>query len=332
MISNDSNGEKSPLVSVIIPTHNYGHFLSETLNSVLCQTYNNWECIVIDNGSTDNTRTIVQNFIQFDPRFRYIKIEHSTTSKSRNEGIKNASGMFIQFLDSDDQIEKGKLSNQVELFQQHPNAGLVYSHALYYDSGNPTNLRLTHDESNVAWIPTFTGNSWEMLSTHYKRNIFVVSSPLIKKSLVEQVGGFYAPLNWVEDWEFWLRVLAVNTLMVYDNSPESASLIRVHSKSLSRNRLKMYQQSLIARKQLMKLLNTLKIKGFENAHVLIKDNSAFEAYLYRLLYQESLPSNKLNAFQYLYSYAKRKKDWKIMGKFISGLFTKKFPVFFDPIK
>ena len=327
MIFNDADSEKSPLVSVIIPTYNYGHFLSETLNSVLGQTYSNWECIVIDNGSTDNTKIIVQNFIQTDKRFRYFKIEHSTTSKSRNEGIKNASGVFIQFLDSDDQIENGKLTNQVDSFQKHPSAGLVYSHALYYNDGDPTNLRLTHDESNVAWMPTFTGNSWEMLSTLYKRNIFVVSSPLIRKSLVEEVGRFYAPLNWVEDWEFWLRVLAANTLMVFDNSSDSASLIRVHSKSLSRNRLKMYQQSLIARKKLVALLISLKIKGFENAQALIDDNSAYEAYLYRLLYQESISSNKLNAFKYLYSYAKRKKDWKIIAKFISGLLTRKFPVF-----
>ena len=322
-----SSDEKSPLVSVVIPTYNYGHFLSETLHSVLSQTYTIWECLVIDNGSTDNTETIVENFIKSDKRFRYFKIEHSTTSKSRNVGIKNASGTFIQFLDSDDQIEKEKLANQIELFHQHPSAGIVYSHAMYYDDGNPSSLRLTHDNSNEAWMPAFTGNSWEMLPILYKRNIFVVSSPLIRKSLVEEVGRFYAPLNWVEDWEFWLRVLAENTLMVFDDSPDSASLIRVHSKSLSRNRLKMYQQSLIARKKLVNLLISLKVKGFENAQALIDDNSAYEAYLYRLLYQESISSNKLNAFKYLYSYAKRKKDWKIMAKFISGLFNRKFPVF-----
>jgi glycosyltransferase involved in cell wall biosynthesis len=327
MIGYSNEKSKEALVSVIVPTYNYGHFISETLESCLNQEYSNWECIVVDNGSSDNTKALVSSYTEKDIRFRYLFIVHSTTSVARNAGLLASRGEFIQFLDADDQIEKGKLFNQIELFRNNPSAGLVYSSALFYNDGDQTNKRFTHDDSDIPWIPEFTGKSWGIFSEQFKRNIFVISSPLIKKSSIEKAGGFYEPLNWVEDWEFYLRVLALNELMIYDDSPESTSYIRVHTKSLSRNRLKMYKQSLIARKQLVKLLITLKVKGFPNAQSLIDDNSDYEAFLYRLLYQEVMPLNKLNALMYLYSYARRKKDWKILVKFTLGLLTRRFPVF-----
>lgn len=316
-----------PLVSIIVPTFNYAHFIGETLTSIQKQEYLNWECIVVDNGSTDQTESVVEEFVRKDPRFHYAKIPHSTTSASRNRGIELSSGDYIQFVDADDQIQTGKISNQVKLFEANPEAGLIYSHALYYDSGNPSETRFTNDATNMPWMPEYTGRSWGMFSRMYHKNIFVISSPLLRRKLVLDAGSFHAPLNWVEDWEFYLRILAQNTWMVYDPSPLSVSLIRVHPKSLSRNRVMMYEQSLQARKRLLILLHELAHKGLSEANSLIKENNNYEAYLYRLLYREVMPLNKLNALTYLYSYARRKKDWKILVKFTLGLLTRRFPVF-----
>lgn len=326
MTENSNEKSEIELVSVIVPTYNYGHFISETLKSLLLQTYPHWECIVVDNGSSDNTKSIVEGFAQEDSRFRYLFIEHSTTSKSRNVGLQAAKGKFIQFLDADDQIEEGKLFNQIELFRENPDAELVYSHALYYDDGEPTKKRFTHDESNVAWMPKFTGKSWEIFPQQYKRNIFVISSPLIKKSLINKSGGFYDPLNWVEDWEFYLRILGQNQLIVFDPSENSNSLIRVHKKSLSRNRVMMFEQSLIARKRLITFLHQMQLQGFENGNELLHDNVSQESFIYKLLYQQTIEISKRKAFNYLFQYAKRKGDWLILIRFLLGIFNKKFPM------
>ncbi len=315
-----------PLVSIIVPTFNYAHFIGETLTSIQKQEYLNWECIVVDNGSTDQTESVVEEFVRKDPRFHYAKIPHSTTSASRNRGIELSSGDYIQFVDADDQIQTGKISNQIKLFEANPEAGLIYSHALYYDSGNPSETRFTNDATNMPWMPEYTGHSWGMFSRMYHKNIFVISSPLLRRKLVLDAGSFHAPLNWVEDWEFYLRILAQNTWMVYDPSPLSISLIRVHPKSLSRNRVMMYEQSLQARKRLLILLHELAHKGLSEANSLIKENNNYEAYLYRLLYMETLQVNKRKAWHYLRQFASRKRDRIILAKFLLAIINRKFPI------
>lgn len=98
-----------PLVSIIIPTYNRGHLIDETLDSVLAQTYPNWECIIVDDGSTDNTDTLVADYIAKDNRFQFFKLNHKGVSFARNYGLKKISGAYIQFLDSDDLIHEDKI-------------------------------------------------------------------------------------------------------------------------------------------------------------------------------------------------------------------------------
>lgn len=95
---------ESPLISVIIPTYNRVSYILETIDSIRSQTYTNWECLVIDDGSTDNTKEVLKEIIIYDKRFRYLHIQNSGPSKAREIGIINVAGDFIQFLDSDDLI------------------------------------------------------------------------------------------------------------------------------------------------------------------------------------------------------------------------------------
>jgi len=99
----------NPLVSIIVPCFNYGQFLSEALESLLAQTYPRWECIIVDDGSTDNTKEAVNFYVQKDSRFRYIYQVHRGVSSARNRALKEAAGTYIQFLDADDMLEKDKL-------------------------------------------------------------------------------------------------------------------------------------------------------------------------------------------------------------------------------
>src|SRR5258708_7235502 len=114
------------LVSVVIASHNYAHFIPQTLDSVLAQTYPNWECIVVDDGSTDNTREVVERYADADQRIRYLWQENQRLAAARNRGIANSSGEYLQFLDADDLIEPGKFERQVGVLEHHPEIDIVY--------------------------------------------------------------------------------------------------------------------------------------------------------------------------------------------------------------
>src|SRR5215831_15925290 len=102
-----------PLVSVIVPAYNYGSLIGETLDSLRNQTYNNWECWVIDDGSTDNTSEVVRVYCKSDPRIKYLPQMNSGPSVARNNGIRHSRGSYLQFLDADDLLEKRKIEHHV---------------------------------------------------------------------------------------------------------------------------------------------------------------------------------------------------------------------------
>jgi len=113
---------KNPLVSIIIPTYNRAGVIAETLESVLLQTYQNWECIIIDDTSTDNSFEIINNYIKRDSRFKFIVKNNKRkkgASASRNIGIENSAGDYIQFLDSDDLLHTEKIEYQISLLNEN---------------------------------------------------------------------------------------------------------------------------------------------------------------------------------------------------------------------
>ncbi len=305
----------TPLVSIIVPCYNYGHLLSETLSSIEAQSYSNWECIIVDNGSTDITSKIAETWTNRDHRFKYLHIQYSTTSIARNAGVNASSGNFIQFVDSDDQIASKKIQNQVEIFTKNPDTSIVYSHARYYDHGNPDNLRLSISPLNKPWMIEFSGKSWDILPTMFERNIFVISSPLLKKNVWEDTGGFFNKLNWVEDWEFYFRCLAKNYSVNFDPSQDSFSYIRVHPKSLSTNNPKMFEQSLIARGRISKLL--LSLDGFNNVQTLMNDNKRNIKFVHRILVNEYAKNNRFKYLKHLFAFAWLDRDIKLI---IKGIF------------
>ena len=301
-----------PLVSIIVPAYNYGHFIGESLQSILEQTYSNWECIVVDNGSTDNTKEIVDNFASTDSRFNYIKIAHTTISATRNAGLQEAKGEFIQFVDSDDQIASGKLCNQIELFREHPDVDLVYSHARFYDSGNNGSLRRTYDGSDKEWMPVYSGFSWNMLHAMLEKNLFVISSPLIRSDVIKEIGGFLDEQNWVEDWDFYFRMLASNKRVLYDPSPDSWSLIRVHNTSLSRNKSMMLEQSLKVRIRAATALK--KITGLNDKDDIIETNSRHIRHIHRTLSYEYAADTPRKSAGHALSFAMRDRDFRLLLK------------------
>lgn len=111
----------NPLVSIIIPTYNRGHIIGETLDSILIQTYSNWECIIVDDGSTDTTVEVVKQYLAKDKRFQYHKRaldRPKGANACRNYGFELSKGEFIQWFDSDDLMEKTKIEEQINAFNE----------------------------------------------------------------------------------------------------------------------------------------------------------------------------------------------------------------------
>lgn len=129
-----------PLVSIIIPTYNRAHLIGETLDSVLVQTYTNWECIIVDDGSTDNTDAVVGAYVQKDARFKYYHRPDTHLpggNGARNYGFEVSKGEFVNWFDSDDLMHPEKLEKKVQSFKTHK-VDLVVSKSEYFNSDKET--------------------------------------------------------------------------------------------------------------------------------------------------------------------------------------------------
>jgi glycosyltransferase involved in cell wall biosynthesis len=228
------------MVSVIIAAYNYGRYIADALNSVKTQDTGDFECIVVDNGSTDNTRKEVDRFLT-DPRFRYFFQSHSTVSSARNKAIRESKGELIQFLDADDLIERKKLSSSMVYLAENPRVDIVYSDMRYFKDSEPSRLFFSFagGPNDKPWMKYLSGSGPGLLPELVNGNFMVISSPVIRKSVLEKAGFFDAEIRMNEDWDLWIRSFLCAKEIHYLNKSETMTLIRVHPGSLSRNYLGM---------------------------------------------------------------------------------------------
>lgn len=266
----------SPLVSVIVPTYNYGHLIGATLENLLTQSYENIEIIIIDDGSADNTKELVLNLQKQDKRIRYFYQENQGVSAVKNAGLSLASGQYIQFLDADDLISKNKIKNAVAFIdsKQHLGAGLVFSRATFFKDGSneffqkyPEKFILKESLGNEALIKKFL-----------EHNIFVISAPLFDRRLIGKAGMFDLSLKSNEDWDFWLRIALSGCLFYFDDSADSLTYIRVHSNGMMQNVSKMAFSERVFREKIENILTTGKT-GFANSKSLLHINRTRAAFL-----------------------------------------------------
>ena len=227
------------LVSIIIPCYNYGWLLSETLDSVLAQTHQQWECIVIDDGSVDTTRAVAESYGRRDARFRYVYQTNAGMSAARNRGLLMAEGDYIQFLDADDLLAATKLVIQVQVLTEHPEFDLVYGSVRYFRHEAPIILSRSFDMQDTEWQSVLHGKGAAIVTPLVKYNRMVINAPLLRAELVRRVGPFVAGLRSMEDWEFWLRCALAGAYFHYDDRPETWAFVRVHPTSTSQNRSRM---------------------------------------------------------------------------------------------
>jgi glycosyltransferase involved in cell wall biosynthesis len=212
-----------PRVSVVIPSYNRAGCIEKAIDSVLEQTVDDIEIILVDDGSTDNTRELVQN--KYGDQVRYVYQENQGMAGARNTGIKNAQGDYIAFLDSDDYWRPGKLERQLSLAEEHPEYGLLASRCdKIQRSGhiNKPNRPLSYQSRR--------GKSGWVLNDLFQANFIRTSTVIIRRDCFNRIGLFDEKLIRGEDIDFWLRMASVypigfinESLTVYLDNPDGVS-------------------------------------------------------------------------------------------------------------
>ncbi|MFV8378258.1 glycosyltransferase family 2 protein [Flavobacterium sp. LB3R33] len=183
-----------PIISIIIPCYNSETTLETTLESVLNQEFQNWEAIIINDGSVDKTEEIAMNWTRKDNRFSYFSKQNEGLGKTRNYGIAHAKGEYILPLDSDNQLKKDFASSAITVFEKDSSIGVVHGDAEYF--GEKTGLWKI-DEFDFT----------KMLLNNY-----IDACAIYEKKIWEQVGGYdeKMPFQGHEDWELWLALGILN--------------------------------------------------------------------------------------------------------------------------
>ncbi|NEQ66045.1 MAG: glycosyltransferase [Symploca sp. SIO2D2] len=218
-----------PTISVIIPAYNAESTIKETIDSILNQTFTDFELIVINDGSQDSTLEVVSSIS--DSRIRVFSFSNAGVSAARNRGIGEAKGKYFSFIDADDLWTPDKLEAQLAALQANPQAAVAYSWTDWVDESGQFLRPGSHSKSH--------GNVLSELL--FRDFIASGSNPLIRKEALTQVGGFDESLTPAADWEMWLRLAGKYEFV---NVPSAQILYRVSPNSMSANIWRMEAESL----------------------------------------------------------------------------------------
>lgn len=210
-----------PQVSVIIPAYNAGKYLAETINSVLAQSYTDFEIIISDDGSTDNTEAISKSYN--DPRIKYKQQKNSGVSAARDNGAEHASGKYLAFLDADDLFHPDNLAKKVVALEQQPSAALVFADCTVIDgTGRITGEKLIGKDENVL----------EDLLLWNGTVIPGPSSILVTREAFEKSGGFDPKFSTAADQDFFFRIAHKRKCI---RVPEVLTSYRKHDSNMHMN-------------------------------------------------------------------------------------------------
>lgn len=180
-----------PLISVIVPCYNQAQYLDECLQSVLDQTYQGWECIIVNDGSPDYTEEVAKEWVSKDSRFKYLYQENKGVSAARNFGIHHAKGEWILPLDCDDKIGNQYLELATGNFDN--NYSIIYCKAEFFGDKN---------------------GDWQLKEFDFKNMLKgnqIFCSAFFRKEYFFKIGGYDIKITYgKEDWEFWIRILKLN--------------------------------------------------------------------------------------------------------------------------
>ena len=182
------------LVSVVTATYNMARYLGETLDSILCQDYSDLEILVVDDGSTDETQEILQNY-ESEPRVKIIHQSNSGQTIAKNRGIRESTGEFIAFCDADDCWRSDKLSCQIPRFSDSEGIGVVFSDVSYMDeNGEPKNIK------------PMSKKGGRITAALLVDNFIPFPTAVVRGEILDERGGFNEDLSMSIDYDLWLWI------------------------------------------------------------------------------------------------------------------------------
>lgn len=282
---------KTPLVSIIIPCYNQGQYLPEALQSVLYQTYTNWECIIVNDGSTDATKEIAEQWCVKDSRFVCLQKSNGGLSSARNAGLDVCKGEYVQFLDADDILDTSKLEKSIALINPKQLPTAVVS-----------NFSMFEDEIAKVLLPPFCKLSQEVLNFNsilYNWDMkfsIPIHCGLFPRFIFDNI-NFNEELKAKEDWLFWLRIAQLDVEFKFLD--ENLAFYRIHLQSMTKSGGQMIENQVKAFQIIKKYVNEMEYEVFLN--------SRLEGYLNQITYLKA-----------------RVDDLKKSNTHQFGLFCKKF--------
>lgn len=229
----------TPRISIIIPCYNSAQWVAETIKSVLSQTIEDWECIIVNDGSTDNSLEIIKSYAEKDNRIRYIDKKNEGVAIARNTAIASAQGEYILPLDADDLIAPTYVEKALKYFEEHPSTKLVYCEADFFG---------TREEH------------WELPEYNYQDFIYyncIFCSAIYRREDFLKTKGYNSSnRNNLEDWDFLLNFLKEDDIV--HRIPETLFFYRIHGDSRTKR-----DDDSLAKSRLFLILN--------HAHIYSKD-------------------------------------------------------------
>jgi len=298
----------NPLVSIIIPTFNRAHLIGETLDSVLAQTYTNWECIVVDDGSSDNTKEIVQQYIEKDQRYSYLKNDRVKGAQgARNKGVLAANGEYVQFLDSDDFIDYNKILKQICVLTKNPKLEMVFCLSEYFQRENgiviKNGLLWNQNQESKDYIYDFLMDN----------PVFHTNEPLWKMTAIKRIGFWDEQLSCWQDWVYHIKALSKKIQYSYidevlsfiDDTPKKINSVNGYSeieKLCSR-----IEAGVIVKTELLNQESNIKYKKGLCFHFILisKESVRIKNYKLALLCQKYVSDNYIDYKVYISTYILR---------------------------
>jgi glycosyltransferase involved in cell wall biosynthesis len=236
---NFNSADMPPIVSIIVPCYKQAHFLPVTLASVQSQSLKDWECLIINDGSPDDTESVAKSWVEKDERFRYFSKENGGLPSARNFGLVHARGRFIQFLDSDDVILPNKLELQVQQLSANQSHCLSFCD---YKLGSENDIYTPPD--SAVYLPPILDEVttvYELAADWETRLSIPAHCFLFNKAFFDQGIMFNEALANHEDWDCWMQIFNISKNIYY--CPEKLAIYRYRPdsmcRSLGRNLVKM---------------------------------------------------------------------------------------------
>lgn len=211
----------TPKVSVVISSYNFGRYIGAALESVRLQTLPDFEAIIVDDGSTDDSHAVIGRYLD-DDRFRLVRQRHAGQGRAKNRGIEESRGEFLAFLDADDYWLPHKLDRQMKQLRD-PGLGVVFSRRTLIDEDGQPFAR-----------PNESLPSGFVLNEMFRQNFVCFSTAMLRRQVVEHVGWFDERLDLAIDYDFWLRAAKHYDFAFVD---EPLAAYRIGHANLSRRQL-----------------------------------------------------------------------------------------------